>query len=160
MGSKWRCFEWDLLGMSWLAVVAITFSSMELTTSYKIHEKETEGLQVTARVSKCHCEMLWVTSSSSKSCPLQQLSNAKQSLPRHFSVDKCGHYPTPYISRIIHTVTTSSWSCIWANNSFARNWLHNGAEGQRIGPKAQRQSVVFAWKAFYTALIIHSRRTW
>lgn len=119
-----------------------------------------QRLQVTACVSKCHCKVL-CASSSSKSCPLQQLSNAKQSLPRHFSVDKCAHYPTSYISRIIHTLTASSWSCIWAeNDSFARNWLHNGAEGQRMGPKAQKQSVVFAWKAFYTAFIIHSRRTW
>lgn len=113
-----------------------------------------QRLEVTAHASKSHCKELCVMSSSSKSCPLQQLSNAKQSLPRHFSVDKCAHYPSPYICGIIHTVTASSWSCIWAeNHSFARNWLHNGAEGQRMGPNTQKQSVVFCMESIL--LCIH-----
>lgn len=124
-----------------------------------------KGKQRTVSYSICNenvtVQVLCAMSSSSKFCALLQPSNVKKSFLSHFSVNKRARYPTPYIPGVIHTVTISIWSYIWAENyTFARNWLHNSIEGQRIESKEQKQSVVFAWEAFYTAYIIHSRRTW
>lgn len=140
-------------------------SKISVNGVHHVLQNPWNGKQRTMSYSICNenvtVQVLCATSSGSKFYTLLQLSNVKQSFLSRFSVDECAHYPTPYIPRVTHTVTTSSCSYIWVENgTLARNRLYNGTEGQRMERKEHKESVVFAWKAFYTAYIIHSRRTW
>jgi len=81
-----------------------------------------EAKQSTISYSICNenvtIQVLRAMRSSSKFYPLLQLSNVKQIFLNHFSLDKCAHYPTPYIPRVIHTVITSRDSSL----HLSRKW--------------------------------------
>lgn len=101
--------------MHWLAMVAKTFSSLGLTPSYKIHEKENKDCKlqhVQGEVTVRSC-VWWAAAVNPVLCSAEQCQAITS---QAFSSGQVCPLSHPIYFRIIHTVTASSWSCIGAEN--------------------------------------------